>query len=77
MQERPARFVTGNHTHERHSWTFKMGIGNNYLYLLYNGRKGKASLPTDDLIPLTSSGSNHHSMAFQNPIAGTHIYRGS
>ena len=41
-----------------HSWTVKMGIPqkkeeDNRLILLYKGLKGKASVPTDDLIPKT------------------------
>ena len=39
--------------------------------LLYKGLKGKASLPTDDLIRLIRSGRYHHSMAFQSPNAFT------
>ena len=43
----------------------------NILILLYNGLKGKASVPTDDLIPKTRRCRNQHSMAFQTPIANT------
>ena len=32
------------------------------------GLKGKASRPTDDLIPLVRRCRNHHSMAYQVPI---------
>ena len=35
------------------------------LILLYKGLKGKASIPTEDL------------MAFQTPIANTDVYKGS
>ena len=45
----------------------------NRLILLYKGLKGKASVPTDDLIPKTRK----HSMAFQTPIAYTDVYKGS
>ena len=39
--------------------------------------KGKASVPTDDLIPKTRRCRNQHSMAFQTPIANTDVYKGS
>ena len=39
----------------------------NRLTLLYKGLKGKASVPTDDLIPKTRHCRNQHSMAFQTP----------
>ena len=44
------------------------------LILLYKGLKGKASIPTDDLIPLVRRCRNDHSMAYQVPIANTDIY---
>ena len=49
----------------------------NILILLYKGLKGKASVPTDDLIPKTRRCRNQHSMAFQTPIANTDVYKGS
>ena len=45
------------------------------LILLYKGLKGKASIPTDDLIPLVRCCRNDHSMAYQVPIANTDIYK--
>ena len=42
--------------------------------LSYKGLKGKASVPTYDLIPLVRRCMNHHSMAYQVPIANTDIY---
>ena len=45
------------------------------LKLLYKGLKGKASIPTDDLIPLVRHCRNDHSMAYQVPIANTGIYK--
>ena len=45
--------------------------------LLYKGLKGKASVPTDYLIPKTRRCRNQHSMAFQTPIANTDVYKGS
>ena len=49
----------------------------NRLILLYKGLKGKASVPTDDLIPKTRRCRNQHSMAFQTPTASTDVYKGS
>ena len=46
----------------------------NRLILLYRGLKGKATVPTDDLIPKTRRARNQHSMAFQTPIANTDVY---
>ena len=47
----------------------------NRLILLYKGLKGKASIPTDDLIPLVRRCRNDHSMTYQFPIANTDIYK--
>ena len=41
----------------------------NRLILLYKGLKGKARIPTDDLIPKPRLGRNQHSLAFQIPSA--------
>ena len=41
------------------------------------GLKGKASVPTDDLIPKTRRCRNQHSLAFQTPVANTDVYTGS
>ena len=49
----------------------------NRLILLHKGLKGKASVPTDDLIPKTRRCRNQYSMSFQTPIANTDIYKGS
>ena len=54
-----------------------MGYSDNIAILLYKGLKGKASVPTDDLIPKTRRCRNQHSMAFQTPIANTDVYKGS
>ena len=45
------------------------------LILLYKCLKGKASIPTDDLIPLFRRCRNDHSMAYQVPIANTDIFK--
>ena len=49
----------------------------NRLILLYKGLKGKASVPTIDLIPKIRRCRIQHSMAFQTPIANTDVYEGS
>ena len=76
-----ARFVAGNYSDETGSMTGILGQlkweslkkkrKDNRLILLYKGLKGKASVPTDDLIPKTRRARNQHSMAFQTPIANT------
>ena len=45
--------------------------------LVYNGLKGKASIPTDDIIPKTRHGRNQHFMAFQTLINNTDVYKHS
>ena len=85
VQKRAARFVTGNYNYETGSMTGILGQLkweslkkrriDNRLILLYKGLKGKASVPTDDLIIKTRS-RNQHSMAFQTPIANTDVYKG-
>ena len=87
VQKRAARFVTGNYSYETGSMTGILGQlkweslkkrrKDNRLILLYKGLKGKASVPTDDLIPKTRCCRNQHSMAFQTPIANTDVYKGS
>ena len=87
VQKRAARFVTGNYSYETGSMTGILGQlkweslkkrrKDNRLILLYKGLKGKASVPTDDLIPKTRRCKNQHSMAFQTPIANTDVYKGS
>ena len=80
VQKRAARFVIGNYNYETGSMTGqlkwesikKRRIDNRFI-LLYKGLKGKASIPTDDLIPKTSRCRNQHSMAFQIPIANTDV----
>ena len=79
VQKRAARFVTSNYNYETGSMTGILGQlkweslkkrrKDNRLILLHKGLKGKASVPTDDLIPKT--------MAFQTPIANTDVYKGS
>ena len=89
VQKRAARFVTGtcNYNYETGSMTGILGQlkwesrterrKDNRLILLYKGLKGKASVPTDNLIPKPRRCRNQHSMAFQTPIANTDVYKGS
>ena len=87
IRKHTARFVTGNYNYETGSMTGILGQlkweslkkrrKDNRLILLYKGLKGKASVPTNDLIPKTRHCRNQHSMAFQTPIANTDVYKGS
>ena len=87
VQKRAARFVKGNYNYETGSMTGILGQlkweslkkrrKDNRLILLYKGLKGRASVPTDNLIHKTRRCRNQHSMAFQTPIANTDVYKGS
>ena len=46
----------------------------NRIILLYKGLKGRAKIPTDDLIPKNRRCRNQHSLAFQIPSASTNAY---
>ena len=48
---------------------------NKRLIFIYKGLKGKARIPTDDLIPKTRRGRNQHSLAFQIPSASKDVYK--
>ena len=81
VQNRAARFVTGNYNFETGSMTSilehlkwespKKQRRDSRIILLYKGLKGKASIPTDDFIPLLRHCRNDHSKAYQVPIANT------
>ena len=45
------------------------------LILLYKGLKGKARIPTNDLIPKNRHCRNQHSLAFQIPSASKEAYK--
>ena len=85
VQKRAAILVTANYNYENGSLTGFLGQlkweyvkkrrKDNRLILLYKGLKGKASIPTDDLIPKIRRGRNQHSMAYQTPIADTDVYK--
>ena len=85
VQNRAARFLTGNYNFETGSMTsilehlkwesLKKLRRDSILTLLYKDLKGKASIPTDDLIPLVRRCRNDHFKAYQVPIANTDIYK--
>ena len=85
VQNRAARFVTGNYNFESGSMTgilkhlkwesLKTLRRDSRLILLYKVLKGKASILTDDIIPLVRRCRNDNSMAYQVPIANTDIYK--
>ena len=85
VQNRAAKFVIRNYVYETGSmngilgqlkWdSLKKRRKDNRLILLYKGLKGKARIPTDDLIPKTRRGRNQHSLAFQIPSASKDVYK--
>ena len=87
VQKRVARFMTGNYTYETGSMTgilvqlkwesLKKRRKDSRLIMLYKGLKGAASIPMDDLVLPNRHTRNHHSLAFQTPLAGTDIYKSS
>ena len=87
MQKRAARFVTGNYTYETGSmagileqlkWeSLNKRREDSRLIMLYKCLKGAASISTDDQVPPNRFTRNHHSLAFQTPLAGTDIYKSS
>ena len=84
VQKRAARFVTRNYSYETGSmtgileelkWeTLQKRRKDNRLILLYKGLKGKARIPTDDLIPKNRRCRNQHSLVFQIPSASIDAY---
>ena len=85
VQNRAARFVTGNYNFETGSMTSileQLGweslhkrCKGSKLILLFKGVKGRASIPCDDLQPPNRRSRNQHPMAFQVPYARTDIYK--
>ena len=85
MQKRAARFVTRNYSNvtgsmtgilEELKWeTLRKRRKDNRLILLYKGLKGKARIPTDDLIPKNGCCRNQHSLVFQIPTASKDEYK--
>ena len=87
IQNRAARFVTGNYVFETGSMTGILGQlkweslkkrrKDSILILLYKGLKGKARIPTYDLILKNRLCRNQHSLAFQIPSASKEAYKSS
>ena len=87
VQKRAARFVTRNYSYETGSmtgileelkWeTLQKRRKGNRLILMYKDLKGKARIPTDDLIPKNRRCRNQHSMVFQIPSASKDSYKKS
>ena len=87
VQKRAARSVTGNYTYETGSMTgileqlkwesLRKRRKDSRLIMLYKGLKGAASIPTDDLVPPNRRTRNHHSLAFQTPLAEADINKAS
>ena len=85
VQNRAARFVTGNYVFGSMTgilgqlkWeSLKKRRKDSRLILLYKGLKGKARIPTDDLIPKNRRCRNQHSLAFQIPSASKEAYKSS
>ena len=84
VQKRAARFVTRNYTYEKGSMTdilkklkwesLQKRKKDNRIILLYKGLKGRAKIPTGDLIPKNRRCRNQQSLAFQIPSASTNAY---
>ena len=85
VQNRAARFVTGNYNSETGRMTsileqlgweslHKRRKGSK-LILLFKGLKGRASIPCNDLQSPNRLSRNQHQMAFQVPYARTDIYK--
>ena len=79
VHNRAAKFSTRNYVYETGSMTGILGQlkweslkkrrKDIKLLLLYKSLKGKARIPTDDLLPKTRHGRNQHSLVFQIPSA--------
>ena len=87
VQKRAARFVTRNYSYETGSmtgileelkWeTLQKRRKDNRLILLYKGLKGKARIPTDDLVPKNRRCRNQYSLVFRIPSASIDAYKKS
>ena len=85
VQNCAARFVTGNYVFETGSMTGILGQlkweslkkrrkdSRLILIMIYKDLKGKARIPTDDLIPKNRRCRNQHSLAFQMPLASKEL----
>ena len=84
VQNRAARFVTGNYIIETGNMTsileqlewesLHKRRKSRKLILLFKGLKGRASTPCDDLQPPNRRSRNRYPMAFQMSYARTDIY---
>ena len=87
VQNRAARFVTGNYNFETGSMTkgleqlkwesLKQRRKGSRLILFYKGLKGQANIPVEDLKSPLRNTRNYHSEPFQVPYAMTDAYRHS
>ena len=87
VQKRAAQFVTRNYSYETGNmtgiieelkWeTLQKRRKDNRLILMYKCLKGKARIPTDDLIPKNRGCRNQPSMVFQIPSASKDSYKKS
>ena len=76
--------MTGNYTYESERMTgilkqlkwesLKKRRKDSRLIMLYKSLKVATSIPTNDLVLPNRRTRNHHSLAFQTPLAGTDIY---
>ena len=84
---RAARLVTGNYVFETGSITgiliklkwesLRKRRKGSLLKLLYKVLKGKARIPTDDIMSMNMLCRNQHSLAFQIPSASKEAYKSS
>ena len=87
VQKRAARFVTRNYSYETGSttcileelkWKTLQKRRKDYRHiLLYKDLKGKARIPTDELISKNRRCRNQHSLVFQIPAASKDAYKKS
>ena len=87
VQKCTARFVTIYYSYDTGSMTsileelkretLQKKRKDNRLILLYKGLKGKARIPTDDLIPKNRRCRNQHSLVFQILTASKDAYKKS
>ena len=58
-------------------WSLNERRKDSRFIMLYKGLKDAASISTNDLVPPIRRTRNHHSLAFQIPVAGTDVYKSS
>ena len=85
VQNRAARFVSSNYSYEPGSmssilsqlgWkSLKQRRKESRLILLYKGLKGKAKIPTNDLVKPTRRSRTHHDLTFVIPHARSDCYK--